>query len=233
MAIPAEFVSISSLKRFASQTLRPAFRGKKRGFSAWFRPGGAVPPPRVLPFATAKRSGKREPACKPGSVMPWSHEATIPLGVRLPAPSSNLPGRIGRASLLPYLVLLQTGYAEHAASPRHLVGSYPTVSPLPPKGGGLLSVALSEGHPSWGLPSVLPCGARTFLPESLRGGGPADSRLSDMVMTAAGCRHLSRHRSRHARHTASRWINCSNPPASWAFRGCPASPGNRNARSRR
>ena len=209
--------------------------------------------------------------------MPWSHEATIPLGVRLPAPSSNLPGRIGRASLLPYLVLLQTGYAEHAASPRHLVGSYPTVSPLPPKGGGLLSVALSEGHPSWGLPSVLPCGARTFLPESLRGGGPSDSRLPDMVMTAAGCRQLSRHRFRHARHAApGLWIvpahapsflggrerdsrphpgrqaerawpifaylwkgsvkpmsTDPSPPASWAFRGCPASPGNRNARSRR
>ncbi len=29
--------------------------------------------------------------------------------------------------------------------------------------GGLLSVALSEGRPSWVLPSVLPCGARTFL----------------------------------------------------------------------
>lgn len=29
--------------------------------------------------------------------------------------------------------------------------------------GGLLSVALSEGRPSWVLPSVLPYGARTFL----------------------------------------------------------------------
>lgn len=70
---------------------------------------------------------------------------------------------MGRADRLPYLVLLQTGYAEHAASPRHLVGSYPTVSPLPRMRGGLLSVALSEGLPSWVLPSVLPCGARTFL----------------------------------------------------------------------
>ena len=32
---------------------------------------------------------------------------------------------------LPYLVLLRTGYAEHAASLRHLVVSYSTVSPLP------------------------------------------------------------------------------------------------------
>ena len=36
--LPACYESIFSLKRFAFQTLRP-FRGKKRGFSAWFRPG--------------------------------------------------------------------------------------------------------------------------------------------------------------------------------------------------
>lgn len=30
--------------------------------------------------------------------------------------------------------------------------------------GGLLSVALSGDHSPWELPSVLPCGARTFLP---------------------------------------------------------------------
>ena len=78
-------------------------------------------------------------------------------------PSSNLPEGHGRASRPSYLVLLQTGYAELAASPRQLVGSCPTVSPLPPWGGGLLSVALSEGRPPWVLPSVLPCGARTFL----------------------------------------------------------------------
>ncbi len=29
--------------------------------------------------------------------------------------------------------------------------------------GGVVSVALSAGHPAWVLPSVLPCGARTFL----------------------------------------------------------------------
>ena len=87
----------------------------------------------------------------------------IPLGAQLPVPSSNLPGSVDRADPLPYLVLLRTGLAELVTSPCRLVGSYPTVSPLPPEGGGLLSVALSEDHSPWALPSVLPCEARTFL----------------------------------------------------------------------
>ena len=87
----------------------------------------------------------------------------IPLGAQLPVPSSNLPGSVDRADPLPYLVLLRTGLAELVTSPCRLVGSYPTVSPLPPEGGGLLSVALSEDHSPWAFPSVLPCEARTFL----------------------------------------------------------------------
>ena len=73
----------------------------------------------------------------------------IPLGAQLPVPSSNLPGSVDRADPLPYLVLLRTGLAELVTSPCRLVGSYPTVSPLPPEGGGLLSVALSEDHSPW------------------------------------------------------------------------------------
>ena len=57
----------------------------------------------------------------------------IPLGAQLPVPSSNLPGSVDRADPLPYLVLLRTGLAELVTSPCRLVGSYPTVSPLPPK----------------------------------------------------------------------------------------------------
>ncbi|WP_300806907.1 hypothetical protein [uncultured Desulfovibrio sp.] len=48
--------SIISLKRLAFQTIRPVVSRKKRGFSAHFGPGGAVLPPRVLPFSKAKRS---------------------------------------------------------------------------------------------------------------------------------------------------------------------------------
>ena len=105
------------------------------------------------------------------------HEATIPLGVRLPAPSSNLPGRIGRASLLPYLVLLQTGYAEHAVSPRHLVGSYSTVSPLPPQWRFAFCGAVRRSpfldviqRPALWSPDFPP---RTCV----RGGGPSGSRV--------------------------------------------------------
>ena len=104
----------------------------------------------------------------------------IPLGAQLPVPSSNLPGSVDRADPLPYLVLLRTGLAELVTSPCRLVGSYPTVSPLPPEGGGLLSVALSEDHSPWALPSVLPCEARTFLSVTPkrdgRGDNPSGSR---------------------------------------------------------
>jgi hypothetical protein len=51
-----------------------------------------------------------------------------------------------------YLVLLHAGFTEPQRLPAMLVGSYPTVSPLPPlpqakpeRIGGLLSVALSVG----------------------------------------------------------------------------------------
>ena len=38
------------------QTIRPVVSRKKRGFSAHFRPGGAVLPPRILTFSKAKCS---------------------------------------------------------------------------------------------------------------------------------------------------------------------------------
>lgn len=58
---------------------------------------------------------------------------------------------MGRAGLLPYLVLLQTGYAEHAASPRHLVGSCPTVSPLPRKAWRFAFCGAVRGSPLLGI----------------------------------------------------------------------------------
>jgi hypothetical protein len=73
----------------------------------------------------------------------------IYLGLPLPTRSCNLPGshnETGRL-ILPYLVLLQTGFTKPPASPPTLVSSYLTVSPLPrPESrGGLLSAALSVG----------------------------------------------------------------------------------------
>jgi hypothetical protein len=70
-----------------------------------------------------------------------------------------------------FLTLLQVGFTEPRESPRTLVVSYTTVSPLLP---GRRRKSTSEkavcflwhypaGHPGWVLPTTLPCGARTFL----------------------------------------------------------------------
>ena len=45
-----------SLKRKAFQTIRPVVSRKKTRFSVHFWPGGAVPPPRIVPFSKAKCS---------------------------------------------------------------------------------------------------------------------------------------------------------------------------------
>ncbi len=56
----------------------------------------------------------------------------IHLGAPLPAPSSNQPGSTDGPSLtLPYLVLLQVGFAVPPPSPPNPVSSYLTLSPLP------------------------------------------------------------------------------------------------------
>ena len=47
--------SIYRLKRFALPTIRPVVSPKTR-FPVWYRPGGTVPPPRILPFSKAKCS---------------------------------------------------------------------------------------------------------------------------------------------------------------------------------
>ena len=67
-------------------------------------------------------------------------------------PGERLLSEAGRAAHLPRLALLRVGFTEPAGSPRPLVRSYRTVSPLPvrawrPAIGGLLSVALSCGSP--------------------------------------------------------------------------------------
>src|SRR5215470_19838982 len=89
--------------------------------------------------------------------------AAIHLGLPSPAGSSGLPADSGgppsvacagrRLAAAALLALLRVGFTEPPRSPGVLVGSYPTVSPLPhpPAGaggrGGLLSVALSRGSP--------------------------------------------------------------------------------------
>ena len=62
------------------------------------------------------------------------------------------------------LALLRVGFAEPVGSPRPLVGSYPTVSPLPIRRPAVCSLwHCPAGHPGWALPTTLPCGVRTFL----------------------------------------------------------------------
>ncbi len=73
---------------------------------------------------------------------------TIPLGVPLPAPSSSQPEDMDGPSLTPsYLALLLVGFTWHPVLPPDPVSFYLTLSPLPAKAGGLLSVALALGLP--------------------------------------------------------------------------------------
>jgi len=83
------------------------------------------------------------------------------------------------------------GFTKPSGSPRALVVSYTTVSPLPVRRrSGVPAVCFlwhfPAGHPGWALPTTLPCGARTFLGDALehRRDRPADSsavahRLAD------------------------------------------------------
>jgi hypothetical protein len=85
--------------------------------------------------------------------------AAIHLGLPSPAGSSGLPAGSGgqpsnacagrRLATPALLTLLRVGFTEPSRSPGMLVGSYPTVSPLPGVSppGGLFSVALSRGSP--------------------------------------------------------------------------------------
>src|SRR3954462_15118687 len=107
----------------------------------------------------------------------------------LPAGSSGLPGSSGGPpSNAPCLTLLRVGFTEPPESPRALVVSYTTISPLPQR----LRVAAvcflwhcPAGHPGSVLPTTLPCGARTFLggahrSERRRGRPPGSSAVPPM-----------------------------------------------------
>ena len=91
----------------------------------------------------------------------------IHLGHTSPCGSCGLPGTRSAGSRRPCLALLRVGFAEPTRLPGSLVGSYPTVSPLPvpPKSPSPVCSLLHfpSGCPAWELPSTLPCGVRTFL----------------------------------------------------------------------
>ncbi len=96
---------------------------------------------------------------------PRGEAAAIPLGLQLPATSSSLPEDNSRAGFYVFLFGLAPDGVYLTGAVTGLPGEL-----LPHRftltcacTGGLLSVALSVDHSTWGLPSVLPCGARTFL----------------------------------------------------------------------
>jgi hypothetical protein len=119
-------------------------------------------------------------ACKPGSVPPLGKRdaAAIPLDRSLRAGSRDLPGRLGparpcREAEAPgasSLFGLAPGGACHAVPVAgSAVGSYPTLSPLPPapKGAGwrfAFCGAVPGVAPGGCYPSPFRRGARTFLP---------------------------------------------------------------------
>jgi hypothetical protein len=93
---------------------------------------------------------------KPDSVSPpgrgGKHSSGIQVTRDLERPTRR--HRPGQPRTPSYLALLRAGFAKHPMLPSGLVGSCPTVSPLPEPQraiGGLLSVALSVGSP---LPPV-------------------------------------------------------------------------------
>ena len=92
-----------------------------------------------------------------------------------PPPQAAYPGtRTGRPRASPYLALLRVGFTEPVRSPGLLVRSYRTVSPLPRLSGAVCFLwHFPEGHPWWTLSTTLPCGARTFLPQTIAARGRA------------------------------------------------------------
>ena len=116
--------------------------------------------------ALSCREMKDQTACKPGSVPPAlasgeadGHSSGPAIAGRFSRPTRTLEGRRRRLPdpMRPgatSLFGLAPGGACHAVPvARSAVGSYPTLSPLPPPKpkGGLLSVALSLGSPPAGV----------------------------------------------------------------------------------
>ena len=106
-------------------------------------------------------------------VLSWT---IIPLGHTSPCASSGLPGsarRSGAAVLpppLPYLALLQVGFAVPSGVTTDAVRSYRTLSPLPaPSGTSAVYFLLHFpwAHAPQALPGTSTRGARTFLHPSI------------------------------------------------------------------
>jgi hypothetical protein len=118
-----------------------------------------------------------ELACRPGSVHPLARAGGHPSGTAIAGRlvRSTREHRAGRPQSLTQsprpeergslLTLLRVGFTKPPGSPRALVVSYTTVSPLPPARPEAVCFLwhFPAGHPGSALPTTLPCGARTFL----------------------------------------------------------------------
>ena len=106
----------------------------------------------------------------------------------------GLPGVIGRAGL-PDSTLLLVGVAEPPGSPRTLVRSYRTVSPLPvrrPENRSPPSAVCflwpdPTGRPALVLTSTVPYGAPTFLDSGGGTGPPSSPRSPDRLTVSPNC----------------------------------------------
>ncbi len=126
-----------------------------------------------------KRRGNVYPCAREGGSFIWSG-GHPPLRAAYPEAARATPW-------LPYLALLHAGFTKPSRLPEMLVGSYPTVSPLPapiPKNRPLAVCSLlhfPSGRPAWELPSALPCGVRTFLdgtdPAAILSPAPFDAEI--------------------------------------------------------
>ena len=127
-------------------------------------PRQAIEAPPVRDGREAGCDGKRQTACKPGSVPALraedDHSSGTPVAGRLAQPTRMAARKRARlARSLPSLFGLAPGGVYRAAAVAgSAVRSYRTLSPLPPAGpegpvrlGGLLSVALSLGSPPPGV----------------------------------------------------------------------------------
>lgn len=117
------------------------------------------------PVSGSHRNANVEWAGSYAGFCPACAVTVISLGALLPIPSSGLPEDSAGSVNIFCLALLRTRFTWPPVLPRTPVVSYTTLSPLP----GSRSPAVYSllhflaGYPGWALPTILPCGARTFL----------------------------------------------------------------------
>lgn len=133
-------------------------------------------------------------ACKPGSVPAQAgddHSSRTPVSGRLARPTrAAVRKQTSRryAGVPPLFGLAPGGVCRAIVVTGDAVRSYRTISPLPPRPGLDLGLAVSFlwhfpwGYPRWVLPTTLPCGVRTFLPDRGSERPPSPLRPSNNIV---------------------------------------------------